>query len=917
MVRVTASGSSVGDAGPLLETKLFAPPRRPGLVSRPRLMARLDRGLAARLMLVSAPAGFGKTTVLSEWLTPPVGDGLSPAWLSLEHHDNDPATFWAYVIAALRTANPGIGATSLALLQAAPATPARALLTTLINELSAATQGVVLLLDDYHVIESPEIHEGIGFLVEHLPPTLHLVLIGRSDPALPLASLRARGDLVEVRAADLRFTADEAAAYLNGAMGLELTAGDVAALEARTEGWIAALQLAALSLDGRQDASGFIAGFAGDDRYVVDYLVDEVLTRQPTHVQDFLLQTSILERMNGPLCEAVTGQQGGRATLEALDTKNLFLVPLDDRRQWYRYHHLFADVLQARLLDEHPEQLPVLHRAASEWLAGQGFATEAIEHAMAGQDFSRAADLVEHELSVLRRDRREAPLRAWLEMLPDDVLRVRPVLCNALGGSTLSTGSMEGVEARLDDAQRWLDLSEVDAVAQGMVVVNDEEFRRLPAGVAIHRAGLALGRGDVEATIAWSRQALDAALPDDHLARGAALALGGLAAWASGDLEVAQEAYAACLIEFERISHVSDLLGCSIALADIQLARGRLREARLTFERALQFASGQDGAAPLRGSADMHVGLAALHVELDDLAAARERLTRSADLGEHAGLAQNPYRWRVTLARISQAEGDLDAAVALLDEAVRVYVGDFSPDVRPVPALLARAWLAQGRVDEALDWVSRRGLGVTDDLSYLRECEHLTLARVLMAQHARDRAGGFLDQAMDLLQRLGDAAEAGRRSGSVIEIRATQAVAHHQQGDRPAALSALESALRLAEPEGYVRIFVEQGAPMETLLEAAVTQGITPRYARRLLAAFGATPAPAASGDLVEPLSDREREVLRLLATELSGPEIARELVVSLNTVRSHTKSIYAKLGVSSRRTAVRRAQELDLLSRT
>ncbi|MCW2795574.1 LuxR C-terminal-related transcriptional regulator [Nocardioides sp.] len=901
---------------PLLETKLFAPPRRPGLVSRPRLMARLDRGLAARLMLVSAPAGFGKTTMLSEWLTPPVGDGLSPAWLSLDHHDDDPATFWAYVIAALRTASPGVGASSLALLQAARPTSVRALLTTLINELSAATQGVVLLLDDYHVIESPEIHEGIGFLVEHLPPTLHLVLIGRADPPLPLASLRARGDLVEIRATDLRFTADEAAAYLNGAMGLELTAEDVAALEARTEGWIAALQLAALSIEDRPDASGFIAGFAGDDRYVVDYLVDEVLTRQPPQVQDFLLQTSILERMNGPLCEALTGQQGGRATLESLDTKNLFLVPLDDRRRWYRYHHLFADVLQARLLDEHPEQLPVLHRAASEWLAGQGFSTEAIEHAMAGQDFSRAADLVEHELSVLRRDRREAPLRAWLERLPDDVLRVRPVLCNGLAGSRLSTGTMEGVEARLDDAQRWLDLSADDAVASGMVVVNDEEFRRLPAGVAIHRAGLALGQGDVTATITWARQALETALVDDHLARGAALALGGLAAWASGDLDVAQEAYAACLVEFEPIGHVSDMLGCSIALADIQLARGRLREARLTFDRGLQLASGQDGAV-LRGTADMHVGLAGLHCELDDLASARERLTRSTDLGEHASLPQNPYRWRVALARISQAEGDLDAAVTLLDEATRVYVGDFSPDVRPVPAMLTRAWLAQDRLDEALDWVTRRGLSVTDDPSYLRECEHLTLARVLMAAHARDREAGFLDQALDLLQRLGDSAEAGRRSGSVIEIRATQAVAHHQQGDRPAALSALESALRLAEPEGYVRTFVEHGAPMETLLEAAVTQGITPRYARRLLTAFGAAPTPGGAADLVDPLSDREREVLRLLASELSGPEIARELVVSLNTVRSHTKSIYAKLGVSSRRTAVRRARELDLLSRT
>jgi LuxR family maltose regulon positive regulatory protein len=911
----TVSSPGEARAEPLLETKLFLPARRPGLVSRPRLTARLDRGLASKLLLVSAPAGFGKTTLLSEWLSPGAGHTPTPAWLSLDRNDNHPATFWTYVIQALRTVTPGIGASSLALLHDAPP-PARLLLTTLINELNASDHDTLLLLDDYHVIESPEIHEGIGFLLEHLPPRLHLVLVGRADPALPLARLRARGELVEVRAADLRFTADEAAVYLNDAMGLGLTTADVTALEARTEGWIAALQLAALSLDGRSDASGFIAGFAGDDRYVVDYLVEEVLNRQPQHVQDFLLRTSILERMSGPLCDALTGQPGGRSTLEALDRKNLFLVPLDDNRQWYRYHHLFADVLQARLLDERPEQVPVLHRAASDWLGQQGHHPAAINHAMAGQDFARAADLVELELSVLRRDRREAPLRAWLELLPDDVLRVRPVLCNGLGGSRLSTGTMEGVEDRLDDAQRWLDLSPADAVASGMVVVNEEEFRRLPAGVAIHRAGLALGRGDVTAAAAFARQAMDAALADDHLARGAASALGGLAAWATGDLELAQESYAACLVEFDQIGHVSDLFGCSIALADIQLARGRLREARVTFDRALALASGHDGAV-LRGTADMHVGLAALYVELDDLVAAREQLARSADLGEHAGLPQNPYRWRVTMARVLQAEGDQAAALARLDEAVRVYVGDFSPDVRPVPALVARAWLGQGRLDEALDWVSRRGLSVTDDLSYLRECEHLTLAKVLMAQHVRGVDPDALDRAVDLLERLALAAEGGRRFGSLIEIQATKAVAHHLRADRPAALSALEVALGLAQPEGHVRTFVEQGAPMMTLLTAAAAQGNAPRYARRLLACFGTGPALPGGADLVEPLSDRERDVLRMLGTELSGPEIARELVVSLNTVRSHTKSIYAKLGVNSRRSAVSRARELDLLSRS
>ena len=891
-------------AGPLLETKLYVPAHRAGQVPRPRLSERLHRGLDSKLMLVSAPAGFGKTTLLAEWLDAPAGSGRerATAWLSLDQNDNDPATFWTYVVAALRTAMPGVGANTLALLQEAQPAPVRLLLTTLINELDPGATDLVLVLDDYHVIDSREVQDGVGFLVEHLPPRLHLVIVSRADPSLPLANLRARGELVEVRAADLRFTTEEAAAYLNGAMGLELTAEDVGALEGRTEGWIAALQLAALSMEGREDASGFIAGFAGDDRYVVDYLVEEVLKRQPEQVQDFLMLTSILDRMNGSLCDALTGQEGGRATLEDLDKRNLFLVPLDDRRQWYRYHHLFADVLQARLLDEQPGRVAELHRLASDWHESNGDRVEAIRHAMAGEDFPAAAALVELEMPVMRRERREPTLRAWLEQLPSEVLRVRPALCNALGGTRLSTGTMDGVDSLLQDAQRWL-----DDPADGMVVVDHEGFRRLPAEVAVHRAGLALMSGDVEAAVGFAQRVLDLALDDDHLSRGAASALTGLAAWGSGDLETAETSYAECLVHFERIGHIGDFFGCSIAHADMRLTLGRLRAAVDTFDKALRLAIRPDGAV-VRGTADMHVGMAALHYELDDLAAARRELARSLELGEHAALPQNAYRHRVVMAKVTAAEGDLDTAIELLDEAARVYVGDFSPNVRPVPAVRARVRLRQGRLADALDWVARQELSATDDLSYLREFEHLTLARVLMDQ-------GSLDEAAELLTRLAEAAEEGRRSGSLIEIRAAQALAHQQRGDLPAASASLEAALTLAEPEGYVRTFVDEGPPMATLLEAAADRGIAPQYVGRLLAAFPtSTTRPGAVPGLVEPLSERERDVLRLLGSDLSGPEIARELVVSLNTVRSHTKSIYTKLGVNTRRTAVRRGQELGLL---
>src|SRR5579863_8821985 len=435
----------------LLETKFYVPRPRRGQVPRPRLSERLDRGAASKLMLVSAPAGFGKTTLLTEWLAAgsaaPAGERLA-AWLSLDRSDNHPASFWAYVIAALRAAA-GIGDSALALLQAPQPPPIETVLTVLLNDLGAITADIVLVLDDYHLIDARDVQDRMVFLLDHLPPGLHVVIACRADPVFPLARLRARGELAEIRAAELRFTPDEAAAYLNGTMGLQLTARDVAALEARTEGWIAALQLAALSLQGRDDIAGFIAGFAGDDRYVVDYLAEEVLQRQPGRVQAFLLQTSILGRLTGPLCDAVTGQGGGKAMLEALDRGNLFLVPLDDRRQWYRYHSLFADVLQARLLDEQPGQVPGLHRRASAWFQRSGEPSEAIGHALAARDFDQAADLIERAIPAMRITRQDATMHGWLKALPDEVIRVRPVLIVAVAWVLLSDGQFEGVDGRL------------------------------------------------------------------------------------------------------------------------------------------------------------------------------------------------------------------------------------------------------------------------------------------------------------------------------------------------------------------------------------------------------------------------------------------------------------------------------------
>ncbi|MEP7192821.1 MAG: LuxR C-terminal-related transcriptional regulator [Actinomycetota bacterium] len=912
---------------PLLETKLHAPRGRRGLVPRPRLSERLSDGSESALTLVSAPAGFGKTTLLTEWLSATQSRGRSAAWLSLDQPDNDPARFWTYLIAALQTAAHGVGEGALSLLQS-PQAPIEAVLATLLNDLSAISDDVVLVLDDYHVIDSLDVHEGMAFLLEHLPMQIHLVIASRADPALPLPRLRARGELVEIRAADLRFTPDEAAEYLNQKMGLALTAQDVATLEGRTEGWIAALQLAALSLQGRNDIAGFIASFAGDDRYIVDYLVEEVLARQPESVRSFLLKTSILSRLTGPLCDAVTGQAGGKAMLEALDRGNLFLVQLDDRRRWYRYQHLFGDVLRAHLEDEQPDRVRELHLWASDWYERNGERPEAIRHALAAEDFARAADLVELAIPAMGRSRQEVTLRRWLDALPPEVVQVRPVLSVGYAGAMLLVGELDGVEARLRDAERWLDTITgppelPDASSAEMVVIDHEGFRGLPGMIELYRAAQALARGDVPGTVRHARRALDLAPGDNDPLRASTSGLLGLAFWTSGELEAAHRAYADCMAGLRRAGYVADTFGCAIALADIRITQGRLGDAMRTYEQALQLAPEQGGSV-LRGTADMYVGMSELHRERNDLPTATQYLLRSQELGEHNGLPQNRYRWRVAMARIREAQGDLSGAVDLLDEAERLYVSDFFPNVRPVPALRAREQVARGALGEALRWARERGLSVDDDLSYLCEFEHVTLARVLLAQYAQERAEHSLDEATRLLERLLRAAEDGARTGRVIEILVLQALAHQARDDIPAALASLRRALTWAEPEGYVRVFLDEGPPMAALLRAVArvaqgeSNGIAQNYVRRLLGAFNRTgdSTPVRAG-LIEPLSDRELEVLRMLGTDLDGPEIARDLVVSLNTVRTHTRNIYAKLGVNNRRAAVRRAEELDVLSRT
>jgi LuxR family transcriptional regulator, maltose regulon positive regulatory protein len=893
--------------GPLLETKLQTPRARRVLVPRPRLDALLDQAWAATVTLVAGPAGFGKTTLLADWSTRvPVGRAV--AWLSLDERDSEPSSFWSYAIGSLRSVLPEVGSAALDLLHA-PHAPIQAALESLLNDLQSSGTDVVLVLDDYHLVQSSDVHQGMAFLIDHLPAAVHVVIATRADPALPLARLRARGELVEVRAGELRFTAAEATEYLRDAMGLALDEAQVAALDQRTEGWIAALQLAALSMQGRDDVDAFIDDFSGDDRYLVDYLVEEVLQRQNEPVRRFLLETSILQRLTGPLCDAVTGGDNGRATLELLDRQNLFVIPLDGRRRWYRYHHLFADVLRARLLDEHPARLQALHRRASSWFAEHDQPAEAVEHAVRGADFVQAAHLVEQALPAVRRDRRERELRGWLDALPDELVADSPVLTIAMVGALMAQGELNGVDLRLRDAERWLELhADVPETAEG-------PLRTLASNVAMYRAGQARILGDVAATIEHAQRAAELSADDDHLERGAAAALLGLARWSNGQLAEARRGYVEALRHLSAAGHLSDVLGCTLALSDMQVGLGDLDAAVEVLERGLHAA--QQAAHPPRGTADMHVGLAALHVERHELDAALDHLAASDRLGEHAGLPQNAYRSRAALAQVRLAQGAVGEALTLLAEAERVYDSDYSPDVRPVPALIARVSIASGRLDQAEQWAHSCGLSVDDELTYLSEFEHLTLARLLLAQARTgdDPAAAALD---GFLARLLDAAEQQGRPGGALEVLVLQALLAQQRGDVPCAHSAIAQAVQRAQPQRYVRTIVEHGPPVLRLLHSLADQHrgshvrllLDAAEGPRLVAAIPRQPLP-------DRLSDRELEVLQLLASDLDGPDIARQLVVSVHTVRTHTKAIYSKLGVNSRRAAVSRARELELLGST
>jgi LuxR family maltose regulon positive regulatory protein len=935
----------------LLRTKLYIPPPRPELVPRPRLIGRLNAGLgrnglqkglgfARKLTLISAPAGFGKTTLVSEWVhkVGTHGDAsLHVAWLSLDEDDNDPARFLAYLIAALRTLAPRqddaaqqgpagnrqapvglIGRGVLSALQSPQPPPPQSVLTPLINEIAAYPGSIILVLDDYHSLESSAVDNALAFLLERLPPQMHLAIATREDPHLPLARLRAQGQLTELRAADLRFTSSEAAEFLNQVMGLDLSAEDIAILESRAEGWIAGLQLAALSMQGRRDAPSLIQSFTGSHRFVLDYLIEEVLEQQPESIQTFLLQTSILNRLTGSLCDALTGQDNGQQTLEYLEHANLFVVSLDNVRRWYRYHHLFSDLLRQRLHQAQASLQSELHSRASTWYEGNGLKEDAIDHALAAKDFERAAQLIAGQVDATWKRGEHARILGWLNALPKEQLSFRPHILIYQAWMQLEDGTYGAAEKSLQAVERALGSIDGKASPDDAREFGQLNTAHLKSRVSVMRAMMAFHRADVPSITRFSHEALER-LPEEDLSwRGiAAMALGD-SHYIDGDMNAANDA----LSEAIRISRVAGNVYItaytSIKLAIVLQYQGRLLQALDTCRELMGFLNSNGlSQSALAGLVQAQWG--EILWDLNDIDRALQLTTKGIELNQYEIDVTN-FMWaHLVLVKLLYAKTDLTGAMETILKLEEIERESHVPPwiVSRVAAWKAKIWLKAGNKGALHQWVQERLLSTDDALLFVREVEYLVLARILILR-------GELEDAVNLVERLIERAQAGGRVTRQIEMLLVLALAVKEQGDADRAMATLSKGLSLAEQGGHLRLFVNEGPPMARLLYEALRREIVPGYVRRLLGAFPnaepeqavppiATPGP---DELVEPLSERELEVLQLIAKGLTNPEIASRLFLALNTVKAHARNIYGKLAVHNRTQAVARAQALGLLPR-
>ncbi|MCP4544202.1 MAG: tetratricopeptide repeat protein [Chloroflexi bacterium] len=941
---------------PFLTTKFYIPPVRPGLISRPRLIEQLNAGLwrnddfSRKLTIVSAPPGFGKTELLSEWVSSverPV------AWVSLDRDDNNPARFWAGLITALQTIRASMGETALALLHSSQTLPIKPILATLINEIAEETDALTLVLDDYHVIESQSIHDTLAFVLDHLPPKLHLILSTRVEPLLPLGHLRSQRQLNELGTDDLRFTFDEVNVFLNQVMSLNLSDEDLLTLTARTEGWIAGLQMAALTLQrtlsmhGQEVVHNSIKTFSGSHRYIMDYMTEHVLRHQPAHVRTFLLQTSILDHLTGPLCDAVrfgaaetpSSSEGfaacfhctetpnsSQGILDQLEAANLFVTALDDDRCWYRYHHLFAELLRQQLSRTQPKLVPILHRRASEWYEENGLLLKAMRHALAAEDIERMVHLVEENALVMMGHGDQSIILGWLDTLPGDVVRSRPWLCVLRAWALAYAARVDAVELWLREAEKAL--ANVKRQTLGSILSQAEEQHLLGHIATIRAYGMGW-QGEMSWARELARQALELLPENDLMARGfAALHLAKSSRW-DGDLAAAAQAYtkASAINQVAGNSHITILAKC--CLAELLIVQGQLYRAADVCQEAQRLAkkvTGQAGGQlPISGF--VHILKSKVLRHWNQLEAATRQVVQGIELCDQWGQVEFTLIGYNELARILQERGDADGALDACWKSMQIARGISFWPVAHADALGAWLRLAQGDVAAAARWAERNGLDVEDDVTFQYEFLYLALARLLIAQKKTEKA-------LDLLARLLEIAETLGAIGSTIEILVLQAVTLQAQGETDQALAALERALTLAEPEGYVRVFVDEGVPMIHLLRqvaarsVATTRWVTATrrvtatrwvawdYVCKLLAALEAEQDRSSpiSETLIEPLSEREMQVLRLIVMGLSNREITESLCVSINTIKTHVKTIYGKLNVHNRVQAAGRARELRLM---
>ncbi|MBF6611892.1 MAG: LuxR family transcriptional regulator [Chloroflexi bacterium] len=911
-------GSIVVGTPALLAAKLNVPPARAQLVVRLRLFERLEVGLRGKLTLIAAPAGFGKTTLLSAWRTTAAGSDVPFAWISLDSGDNDPLLFWRYVLSAIDTVAPGATTSAMTLLQSPQAPAYETVLTALLNNVATTPnipENFVLVLDDYHVIDDPAVGQALTFLLEHLPPRMHLVIITREDPQLPLARLRARNQLTELRAQDLRFTPSEAAGFLNQIMGLDLSAEDIDALENRTEGWIAGLQLAALALRDHSDHTGFIRTFTGSSRFIIDYLAEEVLERQSEEVRAFLLRTSILERMCASLCAAVVGDESPQAAtqaqeiLEKLEKSNLFIVPLDNERRWYRYHHLFADLLRQRLQQslhhstrnptssnmDGRESVAELHVRASRWYEGNGLELEAFQHAAAAGDVERAERLIEGKGVPLHFRGAGVPVVKWLGSLHEQVLNARPSLWVTYASALMMSGQHTAVEEKLLAGE---------AALQG--ILNDFEpdvkgdtTRDLIGRIASLRATVAVNQHDVEALLAQSLRALEFLHPDNLPLRTAANFTLGHAYQLKGDRAAATQAYTEVISISKSFGPSIYTTAATLCLGQIQEVDNHLHLAAETYRRVILLA----GDPPRPIACEAHLGLARIYYQWNDLTAAEQHGQQCVELTGQMDSVDTVAACGVLLARLRLAWGDFPGATALLAQAEHfVRTHNFVFRMLDVIAAQVLTLVRQGNLSAA---------------AHLAETHNLPLsqARVHMAQ-------GDPGIALALLEPLRDEAEAKSWADERLKVMVLQATALYICGNKDKAVQVLGEALALAEPGGFIRIFIDEGTPMCQLMSEAAARGIMPDYISKLLGALEAKkpglgsegPNLKSAQPLIEPLSQRELEILQLITRGFSNHEISQRLFLALSTVKGHNRIIFSKLQVQRRTEAVARARELGLL---